>query len=96
MKKGDQFTCDGFHPIDSLRAEAAIQAVKKLNKHLGTKFGLIAIDTCFSIPTTMKRLTDILSGSLIDSIVGLIGDYSSHVTVEVSQKPLTISSNTLW
>lgn len=91
VAEGDPFTCDSFHPTNALRAEAAVAAVKTLNEQLGTKFGLLVVDSCYSTPAILKKLTEILSGEEKEKVAALVGGYSSHITVEVSSDQASLS-----
>ena len=92
----DQLTCYTFDNAFSLRAEAAIYSVRQLEKKLGLKLGLIFFDTCYSSALAQKYLIDVFNGTTdycnndgkcLDrkKIVALFGDYSSHVSIAVSQ-----------
>jgi len=91
-------TCNYFDEEASLRAEAAIFASKRLDDLLHMKFGLLIFDTCLSTAITQKLLADALYGTTKycernnktlclnrERIVGIIGDFSSHITLAVSR-----------
>ena len=77
-----------------MRVEAALFARERLRKLIDINLGLLILDSCFNTALTQKLLTDALNGStpyyshegdLLNrtKIVGLVGDFTSHIAVTV-------------
>ena len=88
--------CYKFDNAFSLRAEAAVYARQRLQQHMNISIGLLFFDTCYSSALAQKYLIDVFNGTTdycnndgkcLDrkKIVALFGDYSSHVSIAVSQ-----------
>lgn len=92
----DPFDCSDLrnNSYDVLSVEAFVNSIKEAQTDTGIKFGGIAFDDCYSPTIASMIISDLFSGKLnvpsnskpIDpsKIVGVVGPFSSGVTVPVT------------